>query len=432
MSDAVPGPPTRVVAEMRQALLAGVPRYRRSRRWRVAAVAALAAIVLILGGSLLAQALRTDDAIEPVRTGPSPDSTTTLPTPIEVTAAPVTDPFATSTGASTGLFTVDGSLLIIDTESSTSNGDQQIRVARWDPVTRQTRVLPSTGLVWRYAPAMAWTVEEVLIVGGSNGPGIDEAGTAYNPSTGVWRRLPNPPGFSPGSVTNAGGAPGFWTGAELLIPISGLAFDPSTETWRTIAPSPLADRAWATYVWAGDEVFGWGGCWEERAKQQCDESNTGLIGDGAIYDPQTDTWRSLPPSPLDPAVHVQAGWTGSEVVMAVTDPRPNATGPNAAAFNPTTNTWRTLPDVPLSPRRYAVATAAGERIVVWGGSPNVFGQQRHADGAIYDPASNTWTPFTVDAMPGKELAAITAIDDQIYVTGGRPDSTPYTFTLPPP
>jgi hypothetical protein len=429
MNDPVPGTPTRAIAEMRDALLAGVPRHRRARRRRMAALAALSAVVLIVAGSILARALSASDANEPVRTGPSPDPTTTVLTPIEVTAAPVIDPFATSTGASTGLFTVDGRLLIVDTESTAANGGKEIRVALWDPATRQTQVSPPTGLVWRYAPAMAWTGEEILIVGGSNGPGLDRVALAYDPAAGRWRDLPDPPGYAPGTFDYVSGAPGFWTGSELLIPVSGLAFNPTVDTWRSTAPSPLTDRAWATYVWTGDEVFGWGGCRAEN--QQCDETNTGLMGDGAIYDPSTDTWRTLPPSPLAPAVHVQAGWTGSEVVVAVTEPGSGSTGPTAAAFDPATNTWRTLPDLPVSRRRYAVSTVAGGRFIVWGGSPNTFGEQRYADGAIYDPDTDSWTTFTVEAMPGKELAAITALDDQIYVTGGRPDNAPYTFTLPP-
>lgn len=71
MTDKASMPPTRVMTEMRDALLAGVPRYQRQRRRRAALVSACV-VVLLLGGVVLASALNTSGHSQPVRTAPGP------------------------------------------------------------------------------------------------------------------------------------------------------------------------------------------------------------------------------------------------------------------------------------------------------------------------------------------------------------------------
>ena len=61
----------------------------------------------------------------------------------------------------------------------------------------------------------------------------------------------------------------------------GAAYEPSTNTWRKIAASPLSPRQEATAVWTGEEMIVWGG-----------NSFSTTKGNGAAYDPNTDTWRA--------------------------------------------------------------------------------------------------------------------------------------------
>ena len=420
------GPPTRLLAQMRQDLLAGVPRYRRRRRRRRVASMGVALLVVVLGGVALADSLTDENGSTTIMIEPGPSSTTVVTVPSLVPSEIVADGLSTS--FSTGLFPTDDGLLIVDTE----NGGSDVQVARWDPDTGRTGVFPPSGLVWRYKPALAWTGTELLMAGGSNGPGIDQAVVAYDPATRQWRQLPDPPGDRATSAPSAGGNPAFWTGTELLIPFSGLALDLSSETWRTIAPSPLTTRAGSgAHVWTGNAFFVWGGCRADAANPPCDESNTNLLGDGALYDLASDSWRLLPPSPLDPAVRLAAGWTGNEVVVAVTEPGAGSNGPTAAAYDPTTDTWRTLPDLPLSSRRYTAAAVADGQLVVWGGLARIApGAEPFADGALYRPDTNTWSTFTVDPALGRGLSEMAWLDDRLYITGGRPNSVPFTFTLP--
>ncbi|MBA3360229.1 MAG: hypothetical protein H0T94_01940 [Acidimicrobiia bacterium] len=64
---------------------------------------------------------------------------------------------------------------------------------RYDPVTGTATRIASSGLEWRANAAMVWTGDELLVVGGNNGPGIKRIRAAYNPAEDSWRPLPDPP-----------------------------------------------------------------------------------------------------------------------------------------------------------------------------------------------------------------------------------------------
>jgi hypothetical protein len=75
--------------------------------------------------------------------------------------------------------------------------------------------------------------------------------------------------------------------------------------WQTLDPGPLDPREASALVWTGDELVVWGGAREQ---------STDGFSDGAAYDPETASWRTLSPSPLpgSPAIGV---WTGEEVLV---------------------------------------------------------------------------------------------------------------------
>jgi hypothetical protein len=139
-------------------------------------------------------------------------------------------------------------------------------------------------------------------------------------------------------ISGPGGGAGTWTGTELIVwgepaasdgtphPV-GVAFNLRTGTWRTIAPSPLSNGT--PVAWTGNEMIVWG-------------SST----DGAAYDPEADTWRTLPDAPFSSS-DAAAVWTGNEVVVLGGFDYPV----NAAAYDPATDEWRSLVD----PEGYLVA-----------------------------------------------------------------------------
>jgi len=175
----------------------------------------------------------------------------------------------------------DNGLLTLHTENA--GGDIIGELFR--PALGQVAEIAPSGEVWRAFPSVAWSGDEVLIAGGSNGPGIDHAVVAYSPRDRVWRALPNPPGYTPG-LSDGRLDSGVWTGSQMIFWHEAMALDPTTDTWSFIAPFPLADRFDETVTVVDGQVVVWGGC-TQPGDFTCDGS---WLSDAAIYDPIGNTW----------------------------------------------------------------------------------------------------------------------------------------------
>ena len=86
------------------------------------------------------------------------------------------------------------------------------------------------------------------------------------------------------------------------------------------------------------------------------------------------------------------------------------------AYDPTSDTWRTLAPTPV-PMHHANAAVVGDTIYVLG----FLGSGFAADGRVfeYDPQSNSWTPG--DDMPDasrRGSSGVGVIDDKVYLVGG--------------
>jgi hypothetical protein len=316
------------------------------------------------------------------------------------------------------LFVLGDEVLIVHEQ----NRGTTVEGAIYDPATGEATRIASSGLAWRANAAMAWTGQELLIVGGSNGPGIDQIAAAYSPVTDSWRPLPDPPG-AVDAWENAITGPALWTGSEMLIYAEGLAFDPVTDEWRSIASPPGPPRTTETAVWTGDQLVVWGGC--DASEPQCDDFASGILTDGFSYDPTSDEWRPIAASPLAAGVHPQGVWTGQDVLIYAGEVSEDE-GATAAAYDPSSDSWRTMPNPPLSPRRYATSAWTGNYFVLWGGSG---GGVEYDDGAAYDPETNTW--LEMPQTPGfdeRDRHAMVWVRDQLFITGGFETSGPLAFT----
>ncbi len=223
------------------------------------------------------------------------------------------------------------------------NEGRDVTVQVWDEHQENPRIAFPSGLPWRAFPTIVWTGTEVLILGGSNGPGIERPAVAYDPSTDRWRDLTPPPGFVPG-LSEAVVQDGQWTGTEVVFVAQGLAYRPASDSWRELpAPPSGAVRPGGAVVVTDDHVVVWGGCPDDVANDVC-ESERLAAGGGAVLDLDEQTWQALPAGGPLPGAEVQGAWTGSEVVLVSTRTgRDEPTG-TVAAYDPTTNDWRTLPD----------------------------------------------------------------------------------------
>jgi hypothetical protein len=218
-----------------------------------------------------------------------------------------------------------------------------------------------------------WTDKELIVSGVRSGPDgtfveSTDVAAAYNPTTSTWRRLPRPPkmdGYCRRDVA--------WTGKEMLVwGCDQVAFDPSTDRWRRLPRAPGGE---GIVVWTGKEMIGWGGgC--------CGDAWSG----GEAYRPAADTWRTLAPSPLAPEQRPVGAWTGRELILLVSgiDPASGKPWParfaRAAAYDPTTDTWRRIAPLPAA-REGAGAVWDGREVLVVGGD---------RVGLAYDPKTNGW------------------------------------------
>src|SRR5580765_1357135 len=241
--------------------------------------------------------------------------------------------------------------------------------------------LPGT---WRTLPAAPfpaprisvnlWTGKQLIVFGSeltANHGWVDRA-ESYDPARNAWTRLspPSSSRYSPGY-----GA--VWTGKEMLAfgAFHSMAYNPARKMWRTLRHAVPGGIT----VWTGREAIGWGG---------------GCCGDafasGAAYNPTTDSYRALARSPLAPSQRPVGAWNGHELLLFVSafDPegkRWPARFARAAAYNPTTNTWRRIAPLPTTGLRFASSAAwDGRELLV----PAVGARSRLT--YAYSPATNKW------------------------------------------
>jgi N-acetylneuraminic acid mutarotase len=244
-----------------------------------------------------------------------------------------------------------------------------------------------------------WTGSELVVWGGS-GPRSSEFldGAAYDPGVDSWRVL------APTTLETSDGRAAVWTGQEMLVwggelgdgsharPDNGAAYDPERDSWRPLPASPYWSLAGHTAIWTGDEMLVWGGV-----------ESTGPSG--AAYDPARDEWRVLTSAPVDDRFRHVAVWTGSEMIVwgGRSEPQQGRLVADGAAFNPRTETWRTLAPAPIEGREGAVGVWTGEEVVVWGG----VSERAHRDGAAYNPDTDQWRRIAaapIGGSPGGSFA----------------------------
>jgi hypothetical protein len=206
-----------------------------------------------------------------------------------------------------------------------------------------------------------------------------------------WTELPAPPEIRTGAAQ-------VWTGSELLIwggytgfdernvMANGLAFDPAEMRWRPIAPAPLEPRALIASAWTGSELLVWGG-WSGTYGYEFAEA---FFGDGAAYDPASDSWRTLPAAPIEARAPLSV-WTGREMLVWGTSLRVEDRPRDGAAYDPATDSWRLIAEAPIE-LTDATAVWTGTEMIVFGAALHGgnIPETPTAIGAAYDPASDSW------------------------------------------
>jgi len=235
-----------------------------------------------------------------------------------------------------------------------------------------------------------------------------------------WRSVPAAPLSGRSSHTAV------WTGTEMIVwggvsaagfAADGAAYNPSTGEWRRIATAPVDARSDHRAVWTGTEMIVWGGEGRGVPRPPGSSSLTNLRLDGAAYDPARDTWRLLPPAPVEQKRHaIAAVWTGAEMILwGASVASDGGTDVLAIAYDPDSNRWRMLSTAGQPARQDASVVWTGNEMIVWGGlSPT----GESADGAAYNPGSDTWRPVPPAPIPGRALHTAVWVGTEMVVFGG--------------
>ncbi|RLB57235.1 MAG: hypothetical protein DRI90_18155, partial [Deltaproteobacteria bacterium] len=258
----------------------------------------------------------------------------------------------------------------------------------------------STGsLSERWHFVTAWTGSEMIVWGGSYHEGQSSVslgdGARYDPQQNSWTAM-----TEVGAPSPRYGATGIWTGTKLVVwggsndDNSGLGtgatYDPSADTWTSVMlQTAPASRLGHSAVWTGSQMIVWGGTW-------------GLEGmaNGARYDPVGESWS--PASSLGaptPRFGHKAAWAGSEMIIWGGRASEDDLLDTGGIYDPVLDSWKGMSTAGApSPRFAHSAVWSGSRLIVWGGRGGANGPYL-GDGAIYDPATDTWLPVTDDGAP---------------------------------
>lgn len=349
---------------------------RVERRRRTGMGVALTALIA-LGGAAVWNSSAVPEQSGPadVTTAPSsndslqPAPSSTIGSPVGVTLPPPVDGWTPipvgPRGAITGAQVVWTGELAVAVGGAFPDGGTA-GVDTYDPETGAWRIVSLTAyLMW---PIATWTGESLLVVGWSD-LAQNTVAVQLDLETGEWTDpVELPFGFKVVTTT-----PHAWTGSELLVLMGDrtMFFDPVANSWGKHGLAPIEPRVDAASVWTGSEWLVWGG----------DATTTdAALGDGAAFDPTTDTWRMLSASPLSPRL---AGgvWTGTELL--VTAGRSSSSNGmmaygDGAAYDPATDTWRSIADGPAHPGFQMAWDGTSLYLFAKGGM------------TTYDPATDAW------------------------------------------
>lgn len=133
--------------------------------------------------------------------------------------------------------------------------------------------------------------------------------------------------------------------------------------------------------------------------------------------------ESLATAPIAGRSSHSAVWTGKEMIVwgGVTgwSLQPTADG---AAYDPATDSWRLLRPAPIGPRFGHAAVWAGSQMIVWGGADSEDGQSFN-DGAAYDPVADRWGPVLTAPVTGRFFHSAVWTGTEMLIWGGRTEGT---------
>ena len=285
--------------------------------------------------------------------------------------------------------------------------------AAYDPVNRTWRRIADAPVEAHGRSLAVWTGTE-MVVWTPWTPKSAGGGAAYNPDADTWRRLPDPP------TDVASHASAVWTGNEMILwggyglsdrapgTNAGVAYAPSTDAWRVVAESPLAPRFYHGAVWTGVEMLIWGGAVGDGAEGR-------QFADGAAYNPSSDSWRSLPDAPLAERSDPTVAWTGTEMLVFAGTGQSTSFLNDGAAYDTESDRWRPLRPAPDG-GPWDAAWADG--VLVARSRYDTGDPRGRPRTLLYDGAADSWSVIDGSDHVGTETPYIFTGQDVVAWGGG--------------
>ena len=301
--------------------------------------------------------------------------------------------------------------------------------------------------------------------------GYDTPGGKYDPCLDVWQTFPGNSTFSRLVLATGDGAY-FYGVSTLSAPMRFSHFDFAALAWRdlSIEGYPTAANLSGAAAMVGGKLVRWGGKSDEWASPYPLLANT-----GATYDPVTDRWQAMSTAGA-PSARVIAGnyvaaagrlfvWGGARTYpgvsgIATDDPTaaamtkaPGLVCPSwdpyecsygdGALYDPAKDSWTpTSQSGAPAARRGGLTAWTGTRVLVWGGSrwigpspESSTGWSRpenFTDGALYDPATDSWTPVApAPALKYSYSEPVATWSDRLMYMSDHSDPQSPTYTYDP-
>ncbi|WP_028647331.1 kelch repeat-containing protein [Nocardiopsis sp. CNT312] len=193
--------------------------------------------------------------------------------------------------------------------------------------------------------------------------------------------------------------PGAVVPALALLPLISSCGPAQADPWGVeiveegLPSAPLDPRGEHSLLWSGEELLVWGGDGPGRGQHNS-------FADGAAYDPDTGTWRMLAESGLEPRTRHTAVMAGDRMLVwggftATYDETDAMTARDGALYDPESDTWEPIADAPEA-RDLARAAVVGDHVVFGGG--------RGADFLVYSLAEDAWHTVEVSQPMGEQQA----------------------------
>jgi hypothetical protein len=184
--------------------------------------------------------------------------------------------------------------------------------------------------------------------------------------------------------------------------VYGGRYDPETDTWRLLPP--MSGNSDPTGSAMGDELF--------MVRVADSDASTREI-EFVAYDPRTDEYRPLSRGPLSPRFGSYV-WSGTEILtFGGFTFDGNLPAPGGARYAPLSDSWTLLSDVGApSPTLYSLVWT-GSEMIAWNGG-----------GARYDPALDEWKAMSTTGAPPSYSFSLAA-EGKLILWGGTEAEPPF-------